>query len=81
TDGAPPAIVAFDSSWAGVQRSDDLDLIALRGSNTASVKLARVTVPAADIISDNATAWLPQVRPAFLGMQCGLSIGLARARP
>src|SRR5471032_3175992 len=59
-DGAPPAIVAFDSRWAGVQRSDDLDLIALRGSNTASVKLA-------------------QVRPAFLGMQCGLSIGLARA--
>ncbi|MBB5607611.1 MULTISPECIES: acyl-CoA dehydrogenase family protein [unclassified Janthinobacterium] len=78
-DGAPPAIVAFDSSWAGVQRSEDLDLIALRGSNTASVKLAAVTVPAADIISDNATAWLPQVRPAFLGMQCGLSIGLARA--
>ena len=78
-DGAPPVIVAFDSSAAGVQRSDDLDLIALRGSNTASVKLAQVHIPAADIISDNAPAWLPQVRPSFLGMQCGLSIGLARA--
>ena len=31
-DGAPPAIVAFDSGTPGVQRSDDLDLIALRGS-------------------------------------------------
>ena len=78
-DGAPPVIVAFDSSAAGVQRSDDLDLIALRGSNTASVKLAQVHIPAADIISNNAPAWLPQVRPSFLGMQCGLSIGLARA--
>ena len=78
-DGAPPVIMAFDSSAAGVQRSDDLDLVALRGSNTASVKLAQVHIPSADIISDNAPAWLPQVRPAFLGMQCGLSIGLARA--
>lgn len=78
-DGAPPLIVAFDSQLAGVQRNDDLDLIALRGSNTASVKLTQVPVTAADIISDNAPAWLPQVRPAFLGMQCGMSIGLARA--
>ena len=77
-DGAPPVIVAFDSSTPGVKRNDDLDLIALRGSNTASVKLTQVHIPAADIISDNAPAWLPQVRPSFLGMQCGLSIGLAR---
>ena len=78
-DGAPPVIVAFDSQLAGVQRNDDLDLIALRGSNTASVKLTQVRITADDIISDNAPAWLPQVRPAFLGMQCGMSIGLARA--
>lgn len=78
-DGAPPVIVAFDSQLAGVRRNDDLDLIALRGSNTASVKLAQVRITAGDIISDNAPAWLPQVRPAFLGMQCGMSIGLARA--
>lgn len=78
-DGAPPVIVAFDSQLAGVQRNADLDLIALRGSNTASVKLAQVRITADDIISDNAPAWLPQVRPAFLGMQCGMSIGLARA--
>ena len=78
-DGAAPVIVAFDSGAPGVQRSEDLDLVALRGSNTASVKLAQVHIAAADIISDNAPAWLPQVRPSFLGMQCGLSIGLARA--
>ena len=78
-DGAPPVIVAFDSQLAGVQRNADLDLIALRSSNTASVKLTHVSISADDIISDNAPAWLPQVRPAFLGMQCGMSIGLARA--
>jgi len=78
-DGAPPLIVAFDSRLDGVQRNADLDLIALRGSNTASLKLTQVAIAADDIISDNAPAWLPQVRPAFLGMQCGMSIGLARA--
>jgi len=79
TDGAPPAIVAFTGDAAGVTRSADLDLIALRGSNTAAVKLAGVPISAADVIHADARAYLPPVRPAFLGMQCGLSIGLARA--
>ncbi|CDG81442.1 acyl-CoA dehydrogenase family protein [Janthinobacterium agaricidamnosum] len=77
--GAPPAVVAFDSTGSGVLRSPDLDLIALRGSNTASIKLAQVRIPAGDIIATDGPAWLPAVRPSFLGMQCGLSIGLARA--
>ena len=79
SDGAPPAIVIFDSDAPGVVRSADLDLIALRGSNTASIKLERVEIGAQDIIALDAPAWLPAVRPAFLGMQCGMSIGLARA--
>jgi alkylation response protein AidB-like acyl-CoA dehydrogenase len=78
-DGAPPAVLALSSAMPGVQRSADLELIALRGSNTASVKLAAVGATAEDVISADAPAWLPRVRPAFLGMQCGLSIGLARA--
>jgi alkylation response protein AidB-like acyl-CoA dehydrogenase len=76
---APPAIVAFTSDAAGVTRSADLDLMALRGSNTASVKLAGVAIGAEHIIHPNARAYLPGVRPSFLGMQCGMSIGLARA--
>lgn len=78
TDGAPAAIVAFDSGADGVRRSADLDLIALRGSNTASIKLEQVQIPAGDVIAADGPTWLPAVRPAFLGMQCGLSIGLAR---
>jgi alkylation response protein AidB-like acyl-CoA dehydrogenase len=77
--GAPPAVVAFTDERAGVARSPDLDLLALRSSNTAAVKLADVAIGEADIIHADAPAWLPTVRPAFLGMQCGLSIGLARA--
>ena len=76
---APPAIVMFDSSAAGVHRSDNLQLIALRGSHTAAVRLEQVAVPASNIISADAPNWLPRVRPAFLGMQCGMSIGLAQA--
>lgn len=82
-DGAPPAVAAFIGSAAddadGVTRSADLDLIALRGSNTAAVKLQGVRIGDEFLLHENARAWLPGVRPAFLGMQCGLSIGLARA--
>ena len=76
---APPAIVSFCSDYAGVQRSPDLDLMALRSSNTAAVKLQGVHIDATDVIHADARQYLPGVRPAFLGMQCGLSIGLARA--
>ncbi|GGX93579.1 acyl-CoA dehydrogenase [Massilia dura] len=77
--GAPPAVIAFASAAAGVVRSGDLDLLALRSSNTAAVELQGVRIDEADVITHDALAWLPAVRPAFLGMQCGMSVGLARA--
>jgi len=39
-DNTPPAIFAVPHDAPGVKRSDDLDLIALRGSNTAALTLA-----------------------------------------
>ncbi|NGZ84206.1 acyl-CoA dehydrogenase family protein [Duganella aceris] len=78
-NGAPPAVVAFASDASGVQRSANLQLIALRGSHTAAIRLERVAAGADNIISAQAPDWLPRVRPAFLGMQCGMSIGLAQA--
>jgi alkylation response protein AidB-like acyl-CoA dehydrogenase len=77
-DGTP-AVAAFGSAAAGATRTPDLDLLALRSSNTAAIRLEGVRIGAADLLHANARAWLPGVRPAFLGMQCGLSIGLARA--
>nr|WP_315252468.1 acyl-CoA dehydrogenase family protein [uncultured Duganella sp.] len=78
-DGSTPLVAMFASDDAGVQRSDNLPLIALRGSNTAAVELTNVAAPADYVIAPQAPEWLARVRPAFLGMQCGMSLGLAEA--
>lgn len=77
-DNTPPAIFAVPHDAPGVQRSDDLDLIALRGSNTAALSLAGTEIDASWMIASDARAFLVRARPAFLGLQCGMSIGLAR---
>lgn len=77
--GTPPFIAALRSHTQGITRSPDLDLLGLRGSNTAALNVDALELDAAHIIHTDARQFLPQVRPAFLGMQCGLSIGLARA--
>lgn len=77
-DGTP-FIVALPHDRAGLRRSADLDLIALRGTYTAALNVQALHYSAADLIASDARRWLPGVRPAFLGLQCGLAIGLARA--
>ncbi|HYS66635.1 MAG TPA: acyl-CoA dehydrogenase family protein [Paraburkholderia sp.] len=77
-NGAPPSIFAIPHDADGVERSDDLDLIALRSSNTAALKLAGTVLDTRWQIAADAPAFIAQVRPAFLGLQCGMSIGLAR---
>jgi alkylation response protein AidB-like acyl-CoA dehydrogenase len=77
-DGRPPLIVALPSERAGVLRSDDLDLIALRGSNTAALRIDGAAIDEADLVHADGRQFLPRARPAFLGLQCGMSIGLAR---
>jgi alkylation response protein AidB-like acyl-CoA dehydrogenase len=77
-DGAAPSIFAIPHDADGVERSDDLDLIALRSSNTAALKLAGTVLDTHWQIAVDAPAFIAQVRPAFLGLQCGMSIGLAR---
>lgn len=75
----PGAFVASIAAGdAGLERSADLDLIGLRATNTAAVALKDVRIDADRVIAADAHAWLPKVRPAFLGFQCGMSIGLAR---
>jgi alkylation response protein AidB-like acyl-CoA dehydrogenase len=74
-----PFVAALRSDLDGLSRSSDLDLIALRGSNTASLQVKNVPLQTSDVIHEDANVFLPQVRPAFLGLQCALSIGLARA--
>ena len=76
--GHPGFIAVLSSDDAGIVRSADLDLMAMRGSNTAAVDVHNVEIGPDRILHVNATEWLPRVRPAFLGLQCGMSIGLAR---
>ena len=77
-NGGRPLVVSLAHDDPGLVRSADLDLLSLRSSNTAAVSLSGVQVGAERIIHPDAGAWLPMVRPAFLGLQCGMSIGLAR---
>ena len=74
----PAFVGVLSSDDAGVQRSPDLELMAMRGSNTAAVAIRDVRIGPDRILHPNASEWLPRVRPAFLGLQCGMSIGLAR---
>lgn len=77
--GQPPFIVALGSDSPGVSRSDDLDLLGLRGSNTAAVALQHVQVPAHCVLAEQGLLFLKRARPMFLSLQCGMSIGLVRA--
>ena len=71
-------VLAIPSEALGLLRSPDLDLMAMRASNTAAIELVDVSLVAGQVLTDEARTWLPIVRPAFLGLQCGLAIGLAR---
>jgi alkylation response protein AidB-like acyl-CoA dehydrogenase len=77
--GGKPSIFAVPHESRGLTRSDDLDLIALRGSNTAALRLEAVELGSEWRVHADAQTFLREVRPAFLGLQCGLSYGLALA--
>lgn len=78
SDGAPPAAVALPDDRPGVARSADLDLLALRGSNTAAIAIDAVDIGPEDLLHEDARFFCPRVRPAFLSLQLGMSLGLAR---
>jgi len=76
-DGTP-AVVALPQHIAGLERSPDLPLLALQSTNTAALGVSGVRIGPQWLIHPDARQYLPQARPAFAGMQCALSIGLAR---
>jgi alkylation response protein AidB-like acyl-CoA dehydrogenase len=76
-DDRPAFIVSLSSDDDGVARTEDLDLMAMRASNTAAIRINGAAIDEDRIIHPHAQDWLPRVRPAFLGLQCGMSLGLA----
>lgn len=71
-------VVAVPANAGGLTRGEDLQLLGLQASWTSTLKFDSVQLPHQWIISDHATTFLPQIRPAFLLMQCGLAWGVAR---
>ncbi|AQW68486.1 MULTISPECIES: acyl-CoA dehydrogenase family protein [Pseudomonas] len=76
--GGAPFVLAIPSDAQGLERSDDLQLMGLQSSNTAALAFHQVQLSRDWLLHDNARQFLPRVRPAFLGLQCGMAIGLAR---
>jgi hypothetical protein len=77
-DGEGSFIASLASGDQGIQRSPDLDLMGLRSTNTAAIAISSAPISEEQVLHPNAEEWLPTVRPAFLGLQIGMSIGLAR---
>lgn len=76
--GKSPFVLAIPDGLAGLRRSDDLQLMGLQSSNTAALDFKDVQLHRDWLLHEDARQFLPAVRPAFLGLQCGMSIGLAR---
>ncbi|PKM30734.1 MAG: acyl-CoA dehydrogenase [Gammaproteobacteria bacterium HGW-Gammaproteobacteria-11] len=77
--GAKPFVAAIPDNLPGLERSEDFQLLGMQCSNTAALTLDRVDLPDKWLLAADAKPFLQAVRPAFLGMQCGMAIGLARA--
>jgi len=78
-EGTDTSVFALPSDADGLTREPDLDLTGLRGTSTAALRLAGVRLGEDWQLHPQAKAFLPGVRPMFVGMQCGLGLGLARA--
>ena len=76
--GAQPFVAAIPDDLPGLVRSADLQLLGLQSSNTAALHLSEALLPEDWLLAGDAHSYLPRVRPAFLGLQCGLALGLAR---
>ncbi|WP_341668289.1 acyl-CoA dehydrogenase family protein [Alcaligenes sp. SDU_A2] len=69
---------AFEHGDAGLARSEDLALVGLRSSSTAALTFADVRVGQERLLHADAAQFVAAVRPRFLALQCGMTIGLAR---
>lgn len=73
----PPAVIVLPHTAKGLTRTDELQLVALQGSNTVGLVLDNIELDPDWILAEDAAQYLAQVRPAFLGLQCAMAFGLA----
>lgn len=77
-EGGPAVILSLSGDDPGLTRSDDLELMGMRSTDTAAITITGARIPRTRIIAEDAPVWLRGLRPAFVGLQCGMAIGLAR---
>lgn len=77
-DQPDKTIILSVPSWAGIDRSDDLQFVSLQGANTASLTFDKVPLDENWILSDSAVDYIGQTRPFFLGLQFALAFGLSQ---
>ena len=78
TSDGKSLVVAVPASASSLTRGEDLQLLGLQASWTSTLHFDSVQLSRQWIVSDDATTFLPKIRPAFLLMQCGLAWGVAR---
>ncbi|UBF30604.1 acyl-CoA/acyl-ACP dehydrogenase (plasmid) [Kovacikia minuta CCNUW1] len=78
TSSGRSLVVAVPASAQGLKRGEDLQLLGLQASWTSTLSLEQVKLSHTWIISDAAQTFLAKIRPAFVLMQCGLALGIAR---
>ncbi len=76
-DGSAPFIATISSDLCGVGRSADLSLMSMQGSATAALQFNRVAISHDCVLYPDAASALVYLRPHFLGLQCGMALGLA----
>jgi len=77
--GGSPAVYAIPGDAQGLAIHPNADLAGLRATRTGSVRLDRVAVADRWLVDQDARTFLPRLRPAFIALQCGWGLGLARA--
>lgn len=74
--GTTPFIATISSDLPGVERSADLSLMSMQGSATAALQFTETTVDDHSVLYPDAASALTYLRPHFLGLQCGMALGL-----
>ncbi|WP_246887503.1 ABC transporter permease subunit [Pseudomonas protegens] len=64
-EGGAPFILAIPDALPGLQRSDDLQLMALQSSNTAALELNQVAVARDWLLHEDARVFLPAALPSI----------------
>ena len=72
-----PLVLAVPSDAENFSRSADLEFVSLQGGNTAALTFNHVPLQEEWILAQDAQTFLAENRPAFLGYQFGLALGLA----